>query len=101
MRALSSELRERFDIVLVDSPPIAGLADGLILASLSDAVVVVVRTQLTSPADLTSVATSLRQSHTPIAGLVVFEEREVESYYPAMPVGKREPAAHDDPAMLS
>ncbi len=98
MRALTGELRERFDIVLVDSPPIADLADGLILASLSDAVVVVVRTQLTRPADLTSIATSLRQSHTPIAGLVVFEQREVESYYPAMTV--REPPAHD-PAILS
>ncbi len=100
MRALAGELRERFDIVLVDSPPIAGLADGLILASLSDAVVVVVRTQLTRPADVTAIATSLRQSHTPIAGLVVFEEREVESYYPIMREREPEPAAQD-PAMLS
>jgi succinoglycan biosynthesis transport protein ExoP len=83
MRALEGELRERFDIVLIDSPPIAGLADGLILASLSDAVVIVVRTGLTKPADLTGAAASLRQSQTPIAGLVVFEERPTESYYPA------------------
>jgi capsular exopolysaccharide synthesis family protein len=98
MRTLTDELRERFDIVLVDSPPIAGLADGLILASLSDAVVVVVRTQLTKPADLTAIATSLRQSHTSIAGLVVFEERAVESYYPVTQA--HQSAAHD-PAMLS
>ena len=97
MKVLSAELRERFDIVLIDSPPIAGLADGLILASLSDAVVMVVRTGLTKPIDLTTAAASLRQSQTPIAGLVVFEERLVESYYPV--VKERAQAAHD-PAML-
>jgi polysaccharide biosynthesis transport protein len=90
MRTLSSELRERFDTVLVDSPPISELADGLILASLSDAVVVVVRTGLTKPADLLAAARSLRQSHTAIAGLVVFEERAVESYYPV--AAERDPA---------
>jgi capsular exopolysaccharide synthesis family protein len=83
MRALSAELRDRFDMVLIDSPPIAELADGLILASLSDAVVLVVRTGVTKPADLQAAARSLRQSQTAIAGLVVFEERAVESYYPA------------------
>ncbi len=97
MRALSAELRERFDIVLIDSPPISGLADGLILASLSDAVVLVVRTGLTKPADLTAAAASLRQSQTPIAGLVVFEERPVESYYP---VTKERASMEHDPAML-
>jgi polysaccharide biosynthesis transport protein len=95
MRALSAELRERFDVVLIDSPPIAGLADSLILASLSDAVVMVVRTGLTKSTDLMTSATSLHQSQTPIAGLVVFEERSVESYYPG--VGPRD-SAHD-PAM--
>jgi capsular exopolysaccharide synthesis family protein len=82
MRALSAEMRERFDVVLIDSPPVAGLADGLILASLSDAVVVVARAGLTKPSDLTAAAASLRQSQTPIVGLVVFEEHTVEPYYP-------------------
>ena len=98
MRSLSAELHDRFDIVLIDSPPIADLADGLILASLSDAVVMVARTGLTKPADLTAAATSLRHSQTLLVGIVVFEERQVESYYPATRervVGAR------DPAMLS
>ena len=98
MRVLTAELRERFDIVLIDSPPIAGLADGLILASLSDAVVMVIRTGLTKPADLIAAATSVHQSETPIAGLVVFEERPVDSYYPV--AREKGPVAHD-PAMYS
>lgn len=95
MRTLSAELRERFDVVLIDSPPIAGLADGLILASLSDAVVMVTRTGLTRREDLTTAAASLQQSRAPIAGLVVFEERTVESYYP---VGRPRDTVRD-PAM--
>jgi capsular exopolysaccharide synthesis family protein len=98
MRGLTAELRERFDIVLIDSPPIAGLADGLILASLSDAVLMVVRAGLTKPADLTGAAASLHQSQTPIAGLIVFEERAVESYYP---VAREERPPVHDPAMYS
>ena len=98
MKRLSAELRDRFDVVLIDSPPIAGLADGLILASLSDAVVIVARTGLTKPADLTAAAASLGQSQTSIAGIVVFEDRQVESYYPAA----RERAMEiRDPAILS
>jgi Mrp family chromosome partitioning ATPase len=97
MRALSAEWRERFDIVLVDSPPIAGLADGLILASLSDVVVMVIRTGVTKPSDLTAAAASLRQSQTAIAGLVVFEERPAEPYYPASRSAAT--AAKPDPAM--
>jgi receptor protein-tyrosine kinase len=98
MRVLTAELRERFDIVLIDSPPISGLADGLILASLSDAVVIVIRTGLTKPGDLIAAATSVHQSQTPIAGLVVFEERPVDSYYPV--ASEKGPVVHD-PAMYS
>jgi Mrp family chromosome partitioning ATPase len=81
--AVMSVLRERFDLVLIDSPPLAGLADGLILASQSDAVVLVVRAGLTKPADIAAAAGSLQHNMTPIAGLVVFEEVEFDPYYPA------------------
>jgi Mrp family chromosome partitioning ATPase len=81
--ALMSELRERFDLVLIDSPPLAGLVDGLILASQSDTVLLVVRAGLTKPSDIAAAADSLQHNKTPIAGLVVFEELVVDSYYPA------------------
>jgi receptor protein-tyrosine kinase len=72
---LAAELRSRFDLVVFDSPPISGLADGLILASLSDLTILVARAGLTKPADLRSATSMLTQSYTPIAGLVVFEEK--------------------------
>jgi Mrp family chromosome partitioning ATPase len=88
--AVMSVLRERFDLVLIDSPPLAGLADGLILASQSDSVVLVVRAGLTKPADIAAAAGSLQHNMTPIAGLVVFEELVLDPYYP---MGGREAKA--------
>jgi capsular exopolysaccharide synthesis family protein len=93
MRSLIHEAREQFDTILIDSPPIAELADGLILASLSDAVVLVIRAGVTKPNDLRAAATSLRQSHSTIAGLVVFEQRPVSGYYPSSRESKHRSAA--------
>jgi tyrosine-protein kinase len=91
--ALMAQLRERFDVVLVDSPPLSGLADGLILASQSDAVLLVVRASLTKPGDVTAAANSLRHNMTPIAGTVVFEDVPVEAYYGAVETDSRSRSA--------
>ncbi len=91
--ALMAELRERFDLVAIDSPPLAGLADGLILGSQSDAVVLVVRAGLTKPSDLVTGTSSLRHHMTPIAGAVVFEELRVDAYYGAVRAEPTSPSA--------
>ena len=85
--AVITALKERFDVVLIDSPSLSGLADGLILASHSDAVVLVARSGLTKPGDLTAATHSLLHITTPIAGVVVFEELPVAPYYGAHEAG--------------
>jgi capsular exopolysaccharide synthesis family protein len=82
MAGLIPQLRKRYDLILFDSPPMAALADALILSSLSDLVVFVARTGLTRSADLKAAAASLTQGYTPIAGMVVFEDVERQLYYP-------------------
>jgi len=78
MRELMVELRDRYDLI-------GHLADGLILASLSDGVVAVARTGVTKRSDLRAVIVSLRQSGAPLVGLVVFEPRTIDkTYYPAV-----------------
>ncbi len=42
-RELLSELKETFDWVIVDSPPVVSLADSLVLASMADLVVLVIK----------------------------------------------------------
>jgi Mrp family chromosome partitioning ATPase len=44
--------------------------------------ILVARAGHTKPADLRAATSMLTQSYTPIAGLVVFEEKGAEPYYP-------------------
>lgn len=43
MKALVSELRQRFDVVLIDAPPLLPVTDASLLASISDGAILVVR----------------------------------------------------------
>jgi Mrp family chromosome partitioning ATPase len=88
MRDVVEELRGRFSLVLIDSPPVAHLADASILASVSDGVIVVARVGTTARSDLVAAGANLRHSPTPIVGSVVLERRTIdETYYPAMAKG--------------
>jgi Mrp family chromosome partitioning ATPase len=102
MRQLVEELRSRYSLVLLDSPPVAHLADASILASVSDGVIVAARVGLTARSDLTAAAANLRHSPAPIVGAVVLEHRTIdETYYPAIAKGARtqtEPRARTEPA---
>jgi capsular exopolysaccharide synthesis family protein len=98
MRELVADLRARHGLVLIDSPPVAHLADASILASISDGVVVVARVGVTDRNDLPAAAANLRQVPTPIVGVVVFEPRSIdETYYPAVSKGSL-PAVPSDGA---
>lgn len=88
MREVVQELREQFSIVLIDSPPVANLADPAILASLSDGIVLVARVGVTQRTDLATAVENLRHLPTPIVGGVVLEPRDVDrTYYPAASKG--------------
>lgn len=93
-RDLIAELREQHSLVIIDSPPVANLADASILAALSDAVVLVARVGLTNRSDLPTAVANLRHSPTPVVGSVVLEPRTFdERYYPAMGRRSRTPGA--------
>lgn len=96
MRDVVDDLRSRYSLVLLDSPPVAHLADASILAAASDGVVVVARVGVTARADLPRVVANLRHSPTPVVGVVVLEPRTVDqTYYPSMAKGKSAPAVRD------
>ncbi len=84
MSTLLWQLRFHFDLIVVDAPPVAQLADAAILAPMADAVVVVARAEKTRKADLVTAVDTLRRTPTPVAGVVVFERRTFDAaYYPA------------------
>lgn len=85
MRHLLADLETRYDLLIIDSPPLAHLADASILASLSDGFVLVVRAGVSKPADLVAAQAVVRQADSSIMGVVVFEARTIDkTYYPSV-----------------
>jgi succinoglycan biosynthesis transport protein ExoP len=65
-----SELRERFDVVLIDVPPALLFGDTLVLANHADAVLVVARMDLVRRPMLTELRRVLSSSPAPALGLI-------------------------------
>lgn len=88
MRELLAELRERHSLILIDSPPVAHLADASVLASLSEGIVLVARVGVTERHDLGAAIANLRHIPTPLIGAVVLQPQRLDdSYYPAVSKG--------------
>ena len=95
---LIADLRRRFDLIVIDSPPVGSLADAAILAALSDASILVARAGQTDRAALVAAAEALSRTPAPIVGVVVFERRSLDSvYYPAGGVTRAEPPRGEEP----
>jgi succinoglycan biosynthesis transport protein ExoP len=91
MRELMMDLRQRHSMVIIDSPPVAHLADASILAAISDGIVLVSRVGVTNRADLPTAAANLRHSPTPIVGAIVLSPQMIdETYYPTRTDGRRD-----------
>ena len=65
------ELREEFDIVLVDAPPLAHYADAIALGRLSDGVVLVIEAESTRRESALAAVENLRSSDVRILGAVL------------------------------
>lgn len=72
-RKLLAELGERFDLVILDTPPVLPVTDPLILARLADGVLVVARCQSTTRAGLQRALGVLRRSEANLLGVVLNE----------------------------
>jgi len=84
MRELMLILREWFDVVLIDAPPVTAVIDPVIISDMSDGTVVVVRSGKTTRKALVHTVEELRKSKSPIIG-IVFNEVKIRTggYYSA------------------
>jgi Mrp family chromosome partitioning ATPase len=71
MRSVIAELSRRFDIVLMDSPPVLRVADAMIVARYADAAIVVVATGQTNRAELRRTRDKLAQAGVYVIGAVM------------------------------
>lgn len=86
-RRTLAQLRERFDVVVLDTPPLLPVVDALLLAHLADGVVLVSRSRSSSRAEIHRSLTLLRQRDTNLLGLVLndVEMRREKGYYGYQP----------------
>lgn len=80
MRAVVAELAQRFDIVLLDSPPVLPVADAMILSHYADAVVLVVAAGQTRRAELRRTTEKLAQGNAPVVGAVLNKATAQDGY---------------------
>jgi capsular exopolysaccharide synthesis family protein len=80
MRAVVGELAQRFDIVLLDSPPVLPVADAMILSGYADAVVLVVAAGQTRRAELRRTAEKLAQASAPVVGVALNKAASQDGY---------------------
>lgn len=81
MQETLDRLKERFDIVLLDSPPALVVTDASVLSTLVDGLLVVARAGRTRRGALHATIQELAQSGRPIAGVVLNEVAGRESGY--------------------
>ncbi|MCK5360524.1 MAG: polysaccharide biosynthesis tyrosine autokinase [Gammaproteobacteria bacterium] len=71
MRNVIEKTANKFDLVVVDSPPVLGLADALVLANIADATVMVVSSGETRSGALKGSLTRLRRSRANLIGVIL------------------------------
>ncbi len=71
MQKIVNALKDSFTYILIDSPPLIPFADARLLASVSDAVILVGRYGMTTRRALTRCACILDQVHARVAGVVL------------------------------
>ena len=74
-------LKEKYDVVILDSPPVQGLTDALIMTRLADIVLIVASAKKTSIELLESTKQALENVNANIAGVVLNQVEQKESKY--------------------
>jgi succinoglycan biosynthesis transport protein ExoP len=91
MGDLVAHLRNRFEYVVIDSPPILGYADARALAPLADGVVVVARYAQTTRETVNRTMDILQQLHAPVLAFVLNEMDATQPGYYKYPNTGRYP----------
>ncbi|MFC5701780.1 CpsD/CapB family tyrosine-protein kinase [Cohnella faecalis] len=83
MKTLMDELREHFDIILFDTPPILAVSDGIIVSSMCDGVVIVVNSGKTKYAVAKKLQQSLDRAKARVLGVLLnnVKRKGNEGYY--------------------
>ncbi len=93
-RSLLDSASERYDAVIIDSPPVLTVADSNLLAPLADGVVIVVDSSKTRRPQLANTVRSIESAGGRILGIVLNKSRASKhrnTYYADVPAGEQAP----------
>ena len=71
LRELVQRMRQEFDMVLIDAPPILNLADARVISEMADGVVLVIRVGVTNKSSVEEALEQLRSDRTVVLGTVL------------------------------
>jgi len=80
---LLNQLSAEYDRIIIDTPPILGLADSIMLAKHADGVVFVLRANSTSKRDIVTSLDTIKSAHAIVYGFVIncVDLTKIENYY--------------------
>ncbi|MAE66689.1 MAG: hypothetical protein CMJ18_20675 [Phycisphaeraceae bacterium] len=81
MIELLQEVRQRYDHVIIDTPPVVELADAGIIGAMSDDVLMIVRMSRTPQPLVEQAIRTLTSYHAPVAGLVATDQTRYRGRY--------------------
>lgn len=81
MKDLLAELREKFDTVLIDSPPVVALTDAAIISTYSDAVILIVSSGTVEYSELDGAIMNLKRVNANLIGAVINNLKRVSNGY--------------------
>ena len=66
-------VRDEYDVVIIDTPPVLSVTDAVVLAEKSDGVILVVKNEVASPKDLIEAKKRLSQVGIPLLGSIAID----------------------------
>ena len=66
-------VRDEYDVLIIDTPPVLSVTDAVVLAEKSDGVILVVKNEVASPKDLIEAKKRLSQVGIPLLGSIVID----------------------------
>lgn len=89
MEQLLRKCSERYDRIIIDSPPVLGLADALILSHLADATLLVIHAEKTDKALIKNSLKRLKQAKSHVLGTLMNQMSKMGASYAYRQYGKK------------
>lgn len=81
MASLLNTVSEKYNYVLLDTPPVLPVTDAMVIATMADGIIMVVCAGMISPREAIDVKNRLQQSGTPILGVILNKVEYSHGYY--------------------